>query len=142
GRVILGRDLVFAGNRRQPCHESLLFVGASQSSGEHKSRFPPREAPAVAARPWRADNRPNFSRTGGCGMEAVVASFLAVIGLALGAVAAWLLRGRDVAAERERAARAESAHAALADALQEERAARAAAEATMAAERQAHQDKL
>jgi DNA recombination protein RmuC len=75
-------------------------------------------------------------------MDAFVAATLAIIGLAVGAVAAWLLRGREVAAERERAARAEASQAALSNALQEETVARAASEATLVAQRQAHQDKL
>jgi DNA recombination protein RmuC len=78
----------------------------------------------------------------GAAMEALVAAFLAILGLAAGAAAAWLLRGRDVAAVRDRAARAEASCAVLADALQDEKVARAAVEATIVAERQAHQDKL
>ena len=75
-------------------------------------------------------------------MEAFIATFLAIIGLAVGAAAAWLLRGREVAGERERAVRAEASCTAFSGALQEERVARAGAEATIAAERQAHQEKL
>jgi DNA recombination protein RmuC len=75
-------------------------------------------------------------------MEAFVAAFLAILGLAIGAAAVWFLRGRELAATGERAIRAEASYMAASDALQEERDARVAAEATLAAERQAHQDKL
>lgn len=75
-------------------------------------------------------------------MESFVAAFLAILGLAVGAAAAWLLRGREIAAERERAARAEASCTAFSDALQEERVARATSDATIMAERQAHQEKL
>jgi DNA recombination protein RmuC len=75
-------------------------------------------------------------------MEGFVAALLAIIGLAIGAAAAWLLRGREIGTERERAARAEASCTALGDALQQEKAARAGTEATIAAERQAHQEKL
>ena len=75
-------------------------------------------------------------------MEAFVAVTLAIIGLAVGAAAAWLLRGSDVAVERERAARAEASCTALADALQEQKMARAASDATLMAERRAHHEKL
>src|ERR1051325_2377084 len=85
---------------------------------------------------------PNLSRTRRCGMEAFVAAALVIIGLVVGAVAAWRLRGREIGAERERATRAEANCTALADALQEEKVACATAEATIAAERQAHQDKV
>ena len=59
-------------------------------------------------------------------METLIAALLLLIGIAVGAAAAWLLRGREVAGERDRAARAEAT-------LQEETVARARAEA--AAER-------
>jgi DNA recombination protein RmuC len=75
-------------------------------------------------------------------MEAFVAAFLAIAGLAIGAAAAWLLRGREIIAERERAARAEATCTALADALQEEKFARGHAEGAVATERQAHQQKI
>jgi len=75
-------------------------------------------------------------------MEAFVAATLAIIGLMVGAAAAWLLRGRDVAAERERAARAEQSYAVLADSLQEERVGRAAAEARLVAERHAQEQEF
>jgi DNA recombination protein RmuC len=75
-------------------------------------------------------------------MEVFVVAFLAIIALAVGAAAAWLLRGREVSAERERAARAEASCIAFSDALQQERVALAGTEATLAAERQAHHEKL
>ncbi|HEX6440907.1 MAG TPA: DNA recombination protein RmuC [Stellaceae bacterium] len=75
-------------------------------------------------------------------MEAIVAAFLAIIGLAVGAAAAWLLRGREITGERERAARAEATCAALADSLQEEKFARGRAEGAVATERTAHQQRI
>src|SRR5580700_2115389 len=75
-------------------------------------------------------------------MEVFVVAFLAIIALAVGAAAAWLLRGREVSAERERATRAEASCIAFSDALQQERVALAGTEATLAAERQAHHEKL
>lgn len=75
-------------------------------------------------------------------MEALVAAFLAIIGLAVGAAAAWLLRGREIAGERDRAGRAEATCTALAAALQEEKFARGRAEGAVATERQSHQQKI
>lgn len=75
-------------------------------------------------------------------MEALVAAFLAIIGLAVGAAAAWLLRGREIAGERERACRAEATLTALAAALQEEKFARGRAEGAVATQRQSHQQKI
>jgi DNA recombination protein RmuC len=75
-------------------------------------------------------------------MEGFVAALLATIGLAVGAAAAWLLRGREIDTERERAARAEASCTALADALQEEKFARGRAEGTVASERQTHHQKI
>jgi len=61
-------------------------------------------------------------------METLIAASLFLTGIAATAAAAWLLRGRDVAAERERAMRAEAAQAMLSGALQEEKVGRAGAE--------------
>jgi hypothetical protein len=41
-------------------------------------------------------------------MEALIAAPLLMLGLLVGAAAAWWLRGRDVAAERDRAIKAEA----------------------------------
>ena len=68
-------------------------------------------------------------------MEAYSAALVLLVGLGIGALAAWLARGRQLAGERERAARAEAA-------LQDEKIAHAAIRATLAAEREAQQQKI
>jgi DNA recombination protein RmuC len=68
-------------------------------------------------------------------MEAYVAGLMLLVGIGVGAVAAWLVRTRQLIAECERAARAEAA-------LQEEKVAHAGAAATLAAERGAQQQKV
>lgn len=75
-------------------------------------------------------------------MEAVFAVAMLIVGLIAGAAAAWLLRGRELAAERGRLDRAAASEASLAAALQDERVARAAEQAGAAQHRQAHQEKI
>jgi DNA recombination protein RmuC len=75
-------------------------------------------------------------------MEAAFVSMALLLGLAAGAVAAWLLRGREIAVERERARRAETAQAELSSALQQEKIARATVEATAVAAHESHHQKL
>jgi DNA recombination protein RmuC len=68
-------------------------------------------------------------------MEFYIALLMLLAGTGIGGVGAWLARGRRIAAERDRAARAETA-------LQEEKIALTAANATLAAEREAQQQKI
>ena len=68
-------------------------------------------------------------------MDAYLVPLLLLIGLFVGAMAAWLARGRQLAGESERAGRAEAA-------LQDERIAHAATAATLTAEREAQQQKV
>jgi DNA recombination protein RmuC len=75
-------------------------------------------------------------------MEALLAPLLLIVGIAIGAVAAWLLRGRELVAERERARRAEAAQAGFAAELQQERVALADARATAAADEKAYQREI
>ena len=75
-------------------------------------------------------------------MEALVAALLLIVGLAIGGVAAWLLRGRELAAERERTVRAEAAQLRLNLELHQARVALAEANATLAAEEKAHQREI
>ncbi len=72
-------------------------------------------------------------------METIVTALLLIVGLAVGAAAAWRLRGRELIAERERALRAEAAQTALMAELHAERLALADARATLAAEERGHQ---
>ena len=72
-------------------------------------------------------------------METIVTAVLLIVGLAVGAAAAWRLRGRELIAERERALRAEAAQTALMAELHAERLALADARATLAAEERGHQ---
>jgi DNA recombination protein RmuC len=68
-------------------------------------------------------------------MEAYVAGLVLLVGIGIGAVAAWLAQSRRLAGERERAGRAAAA-------LQDERIAHASTTATLAAERGAQQQKI
>jgi len=62
-----------------------------------------------------------------------------MMGLGIGAGTAWWLRGREIAAERERAVNAETAQLRLNLELHQERVALVEAKATLAAEEKAHQ---
>jgi DNA recombination protein RmuC len=75
-------------------------------------------------------------------MEAVIAALLLMIGLGIGAAAAWWLRGRDVSAERDRAIKAEAAQLRLNLELHQAQVALAEAKATLAAEEKAHQREI
>ncbi len=75
-------------------------------------------------------------------MEGFLAPLVLLIGIAAGAVVAWIARGRELAVERERALRAETAQIGLAASLQEEKMARAAAEAAAAAEQRGHEQRI
>jgi DNA recombination protein RmuC len=72
-------------------------------------------------------------------MEAIIAALLLIIGLGGGAGIVWWLRGREIAAERDRAIKAEAAQLRLNLELHQERVALAEAKATLAAEEKAHQ---
>src|SRR4051812_34554540 len=71
-------------------------------------------------------------------METLIAVLLLLVGLAIGTGAAWLLRGRELAAERGRARQAEAGQAALMSALQQEQIARVAAETRAESAKNAH----
>jgi len=71
-------------------------------------------------------------------MEAYLAPLLLIVGIAAGAGMAWRLRGRELAVERDRAARAEAAQSGLAAELHHEQITRADARATATAEERGH----
>lgn len=75
-------------------------------------------------------------------MEALIAALLLMTGLGVGAAAAWRLRGREVASERERAGKAEGAQLRLNLELHQAEVALAEAKATLAAEEKAHQREI
>jgi DNA recombination protein RmuC len=75
-------------------------------------------------------------------MEALVAALLLMTGLGVGGAVAWRLRGRDVAAERDRAIKAEAAQLRLNLELHQAQVALAEAKATLAAEGKAHQREI
>jgi DNA recombination protein RmuC len=75
-------------------------------------------------------------------MEALIAALLLMIGLGAGGSIAWRLRRRDVAAERDRAIKAEAAQLRLNLELHQAQVALAEAKATLAAEEKSHQREI